>query len=189
MDATHLERAIELAERGRGTTHPNPIVGAVVVADGEVVGEGWHERKGEAHAEVIALAAAGIGDVTLVEGDPVSGADLEANAEVFRERVRVDRGTLEPRLRVIGIDAWSDEPGFAAAVEADGNICIATLAHGGITIVSPDGGRIEHVPMPDMHTTNICFGGEGLRTAYVTLSGSGRLVALPWPRPGLALNT
>jgi len=59
MDATHLERAIELAERGRGTTHPNPIVGAVVVADGEVVGEGWHERKGEAHAEVIALAAAG----------------------------------------------------------------------------------------------------------------------------------
>jgi len=74
------------------------------------------------------------------------------------------------------------------AVEADGNICIATLAHGGITIVSPDGGRIEHVPMPDMHTTNICFGGEGLRTAYVTLSGSGRLVACAWPRPGLALN-
>jgi diaminohydroxyphosphoribosylaminopyrimidine deaminase/5-amino-6-(5-phosphoribosylamino)uracil reductase len=55
----HLERAIELAERGRGTTHPNPIVGAVVVTDGEVVGEGWHVRKGEAHAEVIALEAAG----------------------------------------------------------------------------------------------------------------------------------
>lgn len=54
-----LERALELAERGRGTTHPNPIVGAVVVCDGEVVGEGWHERKGEPHAEVIALRAAG----------------------------------------------------------------------------------------------------------------------------------
>ena len=54
-----LERAIELAERGRGTTHPNPVVGAVVVNDGEVVGEGWHERKGEAHAEVRALEAAG----------------------------------------------------------------------------------------------------------------------------------
>ena len=54
-----LERAIELAERGRGTTHPNPVVGAVVVSDGEVVGEGWHERKGEAHAEVHALEAAG----------------------------------------------------------------------------------------------------------------------------------
>jgi diaminohydroxyphosphoribosylaminopyrimidine deaminase/5-amino-6-(5-phosphoribosylamino)uracil reductase len=54
-----LERAIELAERGRGTTHPNPVVGAVVVRDGEVVGEGWHERKGGPHAEVIALEAAG----------------------------------------------------------------------------------------------------------------------------------
>lgn len=54
-----LERALELAERGRGTTYPNPVVGAVVVRDGEVVGEGWHERKGEAHAEVKALAEAG----------------------------------------------------------------------------------------------------------------------------------
>jgi len=54
-----LERALELAERGRGTTYPNPVVGAVVVSDGEVVGEGWHQRKGEAHAEVIALEAAG----------------------------------------------------------------------------------------------------------------------------------
>jgi diaminohydroxyphosphoribosylaminopyrimidine deaminase/5-amino-6-(5-phosphoribosylamino)uracil reductase len=54
-----LERALELAERGRGTTQPNPVVGAVLVRDGEVVGEGWHERKGEAHAEVNALGAAG----------------------------------------------------------------------------------------------------------------------------------
>jgi diaminohydroxyphosphoribosylaminopyrimidine deaminase / 5-amino-6-(5-phosphoribosylamino)uracil reductase len=55
----NLERALELAERGRGTTHPNPVVGAVLVRDGEVVGEGWHERKGGPHAEVAALAAAG----------------------------------------------------------------------------------------------------------------------------------
>jgi diaminohydroxyphosphoribosylaminopyrimidine deaminase/5-amino-6-(5-phosphoribosylamino)uracil reductase len=54
-----LERALELAERGRGTTHPNPVVGAVVVDDGEVVGEGWHEQKGGPHAEVGALEAAG----------------------------------------------------------------------------------------------------------------------------------
>jgi diaminohydroxyphosphoribosylaminopyrimidine deaminase / 5-amino-6-(5-phosphoribosylamino)uracil reductase len=54
-----LERALELAERGRGTTRPNPVVGAVVVRDGEIVGEGWHERKGGPHAEVVALAAAG----------------------------------------------------------------------------------------------------------------------------------
>jgi diaminohydroxyphosphoribosylaminopyrimidine deaminase / 5-amino-6-(5-phosphoribosylamino)uracil reductase len=54
-----LERALELAERGRVTTHPNPVVGAVLVREGEVVGEGWHERKGGPHAEVVALEAAG----------------------------------------------------------------------------------------------------------------------------------
>ena len=59
MDSEYLERALELAEKGRGTTHPNPVVGAVVVAGGEIFGEGWHERGGEAHAEVNALADAG----------------------------------------------------------------------------------------------------------------------------------
>jgi diaminohydroxyphosphoribosylaminopyrimidine deaminase/5-amino-6-(5-phosphoribosylamino)uracil reductase len=54
-----LERAIEVAERGRGTTHPNPVVGAVVARGDEVVGEGWHERRGGPHAEVVALGAAG----------------------------------------------------------------------------------------------------------------------------------
>jgi diaminohydroxyphosphoribosylaminopyrimidine deaminase / 5-amino-6-(5-phosphoribosylamino)uracil reductase len=59
MESRFLEQALELAERGRDTTHPNPIVGAVVVAGDEVVGEGWHERKGGPHAEVAALEAAG----------------------------------------------------------------------------------------------------------------------------------
>jgi len=57
--AEFIERALELAERGRGTTHPNPVVGAVVVAGGAIVGEGWHERTGGPHAEVNALADAG----------------------------------------------------------------------------------------------------------------------------------
>src|SRR5206468_11206582 len=57
--AVVIERALELAERGRGTTAPNPVVGAVVVRNGEIVGEGWHERKGGPHAEVVALEAAG----------------------------------------------------------------------------------------------------------------------------------
>jgi diaminohydroxyphosphoribosylaminopyrimidine deaminase / 5-amino-6-(5-phosphoribosylamino)uracil reductase len=59
MESRVLERALELAERGRGTTHPNPIVGAAVVAGDEVVGEGWHERAGGPHAEIVALEAAG----------------------------------------------------------------------------------------------------------------------------------
>jgi diaminohydroxyphosphoribosylaminopyrimidine deaminase/5-amino-6-(5-phosphoribosylamino)uracil reductase len=58
-DEVFLERALELAERGRGTTHPNPVVGAVVVRDGEIAGEGWHERAGGPHAEIVALERAG----------------------------------------------------------------------------------------------------------------------------------
>lgn len=54
-----MRRALDLAERGRGIVAPNPLVGAVVVAEGEVVGEGWHEGPGTPHAEIRALAAAG----------------------------------------------------------------------------------------------------------------------------------
>jgi gluconolactonase len=74
------------------------------------------------------------------------------------------------------------------ALDADGNVCVATLINGGITVISPDGARVEHIPMPDRYTTNICFGGPELRTAFITLSMSGRLVATEWPRPGLALQ-
>ena len=55
----HMARALELAARGLYTTDPNPRVGCVVVRDGRVLGEGWHARAGEAHAEVLALRAAG----------------------------------------------------------------------------------------------------------------------------------
>ncbi|MGH3042752.1 MAG: bifunctional diaminohydroxyphosphoribosylaminopyrimidine deaminase/5-amino-6-(5-phosphoribosylamino)uracil reductase RibD, partial [Gaiellaceae bacterium] len=58
-DEEWLVRALELAERGRGTPAPNPVVGAVLVRDGALVGEGWHERAGGPHAEVVALEAAG----------------------------------------------------------------------------------------------------------------------------------
>lgn len=54
-----MKRTLTLAKRGTGTTHPNPMVGAVVVADGNIVGEGWHRRPGDPHAEVMALEAAG----------------------------------------------------------------------------------------------------------------------------------
>ena len=58
-DHAHMTRALELAARGLFTTAPNPRVGCVVVRDGEVVGEGWHRRAGEPHAEVHAVRAAG----------------------------------------------------------------------------------------------------------------------------------
>lgn len=74
------------------------------------------------------------------------------------------------------------------AVEASGNVCVATLINGGISVISPAGELVDFVPMPDRYTTNICFGGADLKTAYVTLSQSGRLIAMDWPRAGLALN-
>lgn len=58
-DSAHMARALRLAARGRYTAHPNPLVGCVLVRDGVVVGEGWHEKTGAAHAEVNALRAAG----------------------------------------------------------------------------------------------------------------------------------
>jgi diaminohydroxyphosphoribosylaminopyrimidine deaminase/5-amino-6-(5-phosphoribosylamino)uracil reductase len=58
-DLRHMARALELARQGLYTTHPNPRVGCVIVRNGQVVGEGWHQRAGEAHAEILALNAAG----------------------------------------------------------------------------------------------------------------------------------
>ena len=103
MDSRFLERAFELAERGRGTAHPNPIVGAVVVSGDEVVGEGWHERKGGPHAEVVALDDAGErarGSTAYVTLEPCAhhgatppcvDALLEAGVE------RVVAGQLDPK--------------------------------------------------------------------------------------------
>ena len=115
-----IARAIELAENGRGTTYPNPLVGAVVVRDGEIVGEGWHARRGEPHAEVNALRAAGErarGATLYVTLEPCThhgstppcvDAILEAGVERVVVGVRdpnpnVSGGGVE-RLRESGVD-------------------------------------------------------------------------------------
>lgn len=72
------------------------------------------------------------------------------------------------------------------AVDAYGNVCVATIGNGGITVVTPDGLHY-HRPFPDPLTTNICFGGPDRTLAFVTLSGSGRLVSRQWDAPGLPL--
>ncbi len=73
------------------------------------------------------------------------------------------------------------------AVMASGNIAVATLVTGQITEIAPDGTIVRVVPFDDIYTTNICFGGPDLRTAFITLSGGGQLVAMEWPEPGLRL--
>jgi diaminohydroxyphosphoribosylaminopyrimidine deaminase / 5-amino-6-(5-phosphoribosylamino)uracil reductase len=118
-----LARALELAERGRGTTRPNPVVGAVVVRDSEVVGEGWHERAGGPHAEVVALEQAGErarGATMYVSLEPCSTHGRTppcTDAIVAASVSRVVTGATDPvqdglgRLREAGIevelvDSW-----------------------------------------------------------------------------------
>jgi diaminohydroxyphosphoribosylaminopyrimidine deaminase / 5-amino-6-(5-phosphoribosylamino)uracil reductase len=114
-----LARALELAERGRGTTRPNPVVGAVIVSEGEVVGEGWHERHGGPHAEVVALEAAGDrarGATLYVTMEPClhHGSTPPCTTAVLEAGVaRVVAGSLDPNphaggglehLRGAGVD-------------------------------------------------------------------------------------
>jgi gluconolactonase len=83
-------------------------------------------------------------------------------------------------------------PGYqlfdSLAVDAAGNICVATLINGGITVISPAGELVDFVATDDRITTNICFGGEGFRTAYITVSSTGQLLRMEWPYGGLRLN-
>lgn len=82
-------------------------------------------------------------------------------------------------------------PGYqlldSLAVEASGKVCVATIINGGITAFDPSG-TTEHYPVPDLVVTNICFGGDDMRTAWITASSTGKLYRATWPRPGLKLN-
>lgn len=73
------------------------------------------------------------------------------------------------------------------AVEASGKVCVATLMNGGITIFDPASEAVEHVPFPDLMTTNIAFGGADMQDAWITASSTGKLLKVRWPRPGLKL--
>jgi gluconolactonase len=72
------------------------------------------------------------------------------------------------------------------AVDSEGNVCVATLMVGSITAVAPDGSIRAVIPVPggDPMVTNVCFGGPDLRTAYITVSGTGKLMAHEWHCPG-----
>jgi gluconolactonase len=107
------------------------------------------------------------------------------------QRTITSPGQLAPALPLDPSVCLAGLPGMqlldSLAVDGDGNVCVATLIHGGITVIAPDGSVLEHVPTGDPLTTNICFGGPDLCTAFITASGTGRLLSMPWPRPGLAL--
>lgn len=83
-------------------------------------------------------------------------------------------------------------PGYqlldSLAVEAAGDICVATLINGGITVFAADGSGTSHLAVPDLATTNICFGGDAMDDAWITASSTGRLYKARWPRAGLPLS-
>lgn len=117
------------------------------------------------------------------------------HGRVMRRSV-VEPGVLAPVLPIDPSLCLAGLPGYqlldSLAVDGDGNVCVATLLNGGITIVSPQDGSTTHLPTGDLMTTNICFGdrdGSGeYRDAYITCSASGTLVHARWPNRGLRLN-
>jgi gluconolactonase len=107
---------------------------------------------------------------------------------VFRRDV-VAPGELAARVPLDPATVLCGVPGMqyldSLAVDGEGWVCVATIFNGGITAISPDGEIVEHHAVDDVVTTNICFGGDDLRTAYITASSTGRLLTTTWPRPGL----
>lgn len=124
------------------------------------------------------------------------GATLYA-AETYTCRLMAFRVTAPGK---VAPDAGPGGPGIplyrpagykffdSLAVEAGGNVCVATIGESGISVVSPAGELVEFIATPDIFTTNIAFGGEDMRDAYITLSGTGKLVKTRWARPGLKLE-
>jgi diaminohydroxyphosphoribosylaminopyrimidine deaminase/5-amino-6-(5-phosphoribosylamino)uracil reductase len=107
VDTGHLARALELAERGRPTAAPNPVVGSVIVRDGRVLGEGWHVRPGGDHAEVAALKAAGdaAGATAYVSLEPCCHHGRTppcTDALIAAGVARVVVATLDPSAKVNG---------------------------------------------------------------------------------------
>jgi len=102
-------------------------------------------------------------------------------------------GEVGPRTGLLNGTCVCGLPGMqlfdSMAVEANGRVCVATIAlpNGAITSVAPDG-SYEQMPFADPLVTNICFGGKDMRTATISLSGTGKLVQTEWQRPGLKLN-
>ncbi|HHX37305.1 MAG TPA: bifunctional diaminohydroxyphosphoribosylaminopyrimidine deaminase/5-amino-6-(5-phosphoribosylamino)uracil reductase RibD [Clostridiaceae bacterium] len=109
LDTKYMERALALAERGRGYTNPNPLVGCVVVKEGQIIGEGWHQRYGDYHAERNALSGLTpeetVGSTVYVTLEPCchQGKQPPCSDLIIRHRpARVVIGSLDPNPLVAG---------------------------------------------------------------------------------------
>ena len=110
----------------------------------------------------------------------VNQATITSDGEVKRRSSRDSKSCLCGLAGLQYLDSL--------AVDGEGNVCVATLGNGGITVISKTGEILEHIATGDPITTNICFGGPDFQTAYITLSGVGKLVSMRWRYKGLRLN-
>ena len=160
IDELYLQRTYELAARGIGNTSPNPPVGAVVVRDGQVVGEGYHHRAGDAHAETNALAQAGSkarGATVYVSLEPcrhVGRTPPCTNALVEARVARVVAGTIDPtehgggaaELRKRGIEVGvAEDPAARDLVEIFARTSVSELPYTALKMaMSLDGAVTSH---------------------------------------------
>jgi gluconolactonase len=123
------------------------------------------------------------------DGTKVYWAETHAG-RVFQRTITAP-GELAPAIPLDTSVCLCGLPGLqlldSLAVDGAGNVCVATLVNGGITCISPEGEVLFHLPTGDPLTTNICFGGPDLRTAWITGGASGNLWRCEWPYPGLRL--
>lgn len=169
---------------------------------------GKHHRHGRDHGGVYYAKADG-GSIALVvprllspngiglspEEDRLYVADTET-ARVWEYRIdapgRISRQPWpvpQGGARMLACASDTYQRFDSLAMDAEGNVNVATLINGAITVVSPEHGVLQQVAMPDLLPTNLCFGGPGLRTVFVTLSMAGALGAIDdWPVAGLPLH-
>lgn len=137
-----------------------------------------------------AYGGTGLNGIGLSPDETVVYAAETETGKLWAFDVVGEGAVAPPGLGAIGRHVFT-YPGHvyfdSLAVQANGDVCVATILNGGLTTITP-AGAFTHVALPDPLVTNICFGGADMRDAYVTLSATGKLAKLRWAAPGLKLN-
>jgi diaminohydroxyphosphoribosylaminopyrimidine deaminase / 5-amino-6-(5-phosphoribosylamino)uracil reductase len=176
MDQGHLRRALELAERGRGRVSPNPLVGAVVVRDGEVIGEGFHAELGGLHAERAALADC------RERGEDPAGATMYVTLEPCAHQGRQPpcvEAVLEAGIARVVIA--SEDPSEKAAGQGPG-----ILRDGGVEVAFAAGAEAASARLLNQPFRKHARTGLPLVTLKLAMSLDGRTSTQPGDSPWIS---